>query len=80
VNTKPRRLLLGDRKTIKLKKRIGFDRSLFYFSRINILNEKMAIIDKGIKVNTPNGWKDVKEIGITSPNSEKIIISQEKFL
>ena len=47
--------------------------------RLNILNEKMAFIDKGIKVNTPNGWKDIKEIGITSPNSEKIIIKTKDF-
>ena len=47
--------------------------------KLNILNEKMSLIDKGIKVNTPNGWKDVKEIGITSPNSEKIIIKTKDF-
>ena len=47
--------------------------------KLNILNEKMAFIDKGIKVNTPNGWKDIKEIGITSPNSEKIIIKTKDF-
>lgn len=47
--------------------------------KLNILNEKISLIDKGIKVNTPNGWKDVKEIGITSPNSKKIIIKTKDF-
>ncbi len=47
--------------------------------KLNILNQKISIIDKGIKVNTPNGWKDIKEIGITSPNSEKIIIRTKDF-
>jgi DNA repair exonuclease SbcCD ATPase subunit len=47
--------------------------------KLNILNEKISIIDKGIKVDTPNGWKDIKEIGITSPNSEKIILKTKDF-
>jgi DNA repair exonuclease SbcCD ATPase subunit len=47
--------------------------------RLNILNNKLSIINKGVKVNTPNGWKNIKEIGITSPNSEKIIIKTKDF-
>ena len=47
--------------------------------KLNILNNKINIINKGIKVDTPNGWKDIKEIGITSPNSEKIIIKTKDF-
>jgi DNA repair exonuclease SbcCD ATPase subunit len=47
--------------------------------KLNILNNKISLIDKGVKVKTPYGWKDVKEIGVTSPNSEKIIIKTKDF-
>lgn len=47
--------------------------------KLNILNNKISIIEKGIEVDTPNGWKNIKEIGITSPDSEKIVLKTNNF-
>lgn len=44
--------------------------------QLNKLNSEINILDKyDIKVNTQNGFKKIKAIGITSPNSEKIKIN-----
>ncbi len=47
--------------------------------KLSLLQNKISIIDRGIKVKSANGWKKIKNIGITSPNSEKIIIKTENF-
>jgi len=48
--------------------------------KLNSLQEKISILDKyDIKVDTKNGFKKVKAIGITSPNSEKIKIKTNNF-
>lgn len=48
--------------------------------QLNKLQEKFNILNKyGVKVNTKNGYKPIKAIGITSPNSDKIIIKTEDF-
>lgn len=48
---------------------------------LNTIQNRLSIIDKRlIKVKTPNGeYKIIKAIGITSPNSEKIIIKTTDF-
>lgn len=47
--------------------------------KLSLLQNKISIIDRVIKVKSANGWKKIKNIGITSPNSEKIIIKTENF-
>jgi len=47
--------------------------------KLATLQEKLNIIDKEIKVETPNGFLPIKAIGITSPNSEKIKIKTKDF-
>lgn len=48
--------------------------------QLNELNNEIDIIDKyNIKVNTKTGFKKIKAIGITSPNSEKNIIKTKDF-
>jgi len=47
--------------------------------KLNELNNSISIIDKGISVNTQNGYKKIKAIGVTSPNSEKIKILTKDF-
>jgi DNA repair exonuclease SbcCD ATPase subunit len=48
--------------------------------KLNKLQEKLSVIDKyNIEVNTQNGYKKIKAIGITSPNSNKIIIKTKNF-
>jgi DNA repair exonuclease SbcCD ATPase subunit len=47
---------------------------------MSILQKEINFLDKySIKVNTKNGYKKIKAIGITSPNSEKIIIETTNF-
>ena len=46
---------------------------------LNKLQSKIKIINKKIEVDTPDGWKTIKDIGITSPNSGKVIINTEDF-
>lgn len=48
--------------------------------KLNKLNEKLSILkNHRVKVLTKDGYKDVKNIGITSPNSEKITIKTKDF-
>jgi DNA repair exonuclease SbcCD ATPase subunit len=47
--------------------------------KLQQLQEKLSIIDKNIEVNTPDGFKPIRAIGITSPNSEKIEIKTKDF-
>jgi DNA repair exonuclease SbcCD ATPase subunit len=47
---------------------------------LNFLQTKINILDKyDVLVNTQNGYKKIKAIGITSPNSKKINISTKSF-
>ena len=48
--------------------------------KLNQLNEKLSILkNHRVKVLTKDGYKDVKNIGITSPNSEKVTIKTKDF-
>ena len=48
--------------------------------QLNEINNDIDIINKyHINVNTKDGFKKIKAIGITSPNSEKIIIKTKDF-
>lgn len=48
--------------------------------QLNRLQDKMGILTKyDVRVNTENGFKKVKEIGITSPNSSKVVIKTKDF-
>ena len=48
--------------------------------KLKILQEKISILDRHeVFVNTESGYKKVKAIGVTSPNSEKIKIQTKDF-
>lgn len=48
--------------------------------KLNKLQERISILDKyDVNVLTEHGFKKVKAIGITSPDSEKIIIKTKEF-
>lgn len=48
--------------------------------KLSKLQKEINILDKyDVKVSTENGYKKIKAIGITSPNSEKIIIQTQNF-
>ena len=48
--------------------------------KLNKLQNNLNLLDKyNIKVNTKNGFKKIKAIGITSPNSDKIKIRTNNF-
>jgi hypothetical protein len=56
------------------------DPIIIKLERLNDLQERFNLINKYcLEVNTQNGFKKIKAIGITSPDSEKVTIKTEKF-
>ena len=54
--------------------------SLITLDKLQKLQNKISLIDKyDVNVKTPNGYKKIKAIGITSPNSKKIQIKTLDF-
>ena len=47
--------------------------------KLNELQNKINILDKNVLVSTQNGFKKIKAIGVTSPQSDKIIIKTVDF-
>lgn len=55
-------------------------RHVITLEKLKILQEKISILDRHeVFVNTESGYKKVKAIGVTSPNSEKIKIQTKDF-